>query len=81
MMCKKCNSKNTDVVSAKKLAEKTNDNQFLTATAGVASTTLIIGAVKSIFEALGKLFGWMEEKEKNDRNVIVCKDCGYWERI
>ena len=40
-----------------------------------------VEALKAIFEFLGKLFGWLEENEKNDRNVVVCKDFGYWEKV
>jgi hypothetical protein len=53
----------------------------MTAASGMISPALVGEVLKAIFEFLGKLFGWLEEKEKNDRSVVVCKDCGYWERV
>jgi hypothetical protein len=68
-------------VKARDMAEKTGDGSFMTASSGMVSPILIVEALKAIFEFLGKLFGWLEEAEKNDRSVVVCKDCGYWERV
>jgi predicted nucleic-acid-binding Zn-ribbon protein len=83
LQCHKCESRNTEIVSAKELSEKTGDISLMSAgaMAGVINPVLVVSALKSIFEALGKLFGYLEEKEKNNRKVIVCKDCGYWEKI
>ena len=79
--CNKCGSRNTATVKAKGMAEKTGDSSFMTAASGMISPALVGEVLKAIFEFLGKLFGWLEEKEKNDRSVVVCKDCGYWERV
>ncbi|MDP1615520.1 MAG: hypothetical protein Q8L68_06960 [Methylococcales bacterium] len=79
--CNKCGSRNTATVNARDMADKTGDSSFITAASGTVNPILIVETLKVIFEFLGKLFGWLEEKEKNNRSVVVCKDCGYWERV
>lgn len=81
VQCNKCGSRNTSIVKARDMAEKTGDRSFINATSGIVNPILIGEALKVIFEFFGKLFGWLEEKEKNDKNVVVCKDCGYWEKV
>ena len=82
LQCHKCESQNTEVVSAEELSNKTGDMTLMSfATVGIINPILVVEALKSIFLALEKLFGFLEEKEKNKRKVIVCKDCGYWEKI
>jgi len=81
LKCKECGSRNTQVVSAKELSEKTGDSSILTAATGYINPVIVIKALKALFEALGKLFGWIEEKEKGNRKVVVCKDCGHWEKV
>jgi predicted nucleic-acid-binding Zn-ribbon protein len=82
LQCHKCGSQNTEVISAEELSNKTGDMRPISsATAGIIDPMLVIKAIKSMFQALEKLFGFLEEKEKNKRKVIVCKDCGYWEKI
>lgn len=77
----KCGSRNTVIVKARDMSEKTGDSNFTSAASGVINPALVGEVLKAIFEFLGKLFGWLGEKVKNDRNVVVCKDCGYWERV
>ena len=77
LQCHKCSSRNTEVVKAKELAEKTGDTAVLTMGSGVVGIELL----GKLFEALGALFGWMKEKEAGGRSVVVCKDCGYWEKV
>jgi len=82
LQCHKCESKNTEIVSAEELSNETGDKTPLSGAAmGAIDPTLVAVALKSIFQALGKLFGFLEEKEKNKRKVVVCKDCGYWEKV
>ena len=81
LQCHKCESQNTEVISAEELSNKTGDMIPMSATAGMISPILVAEAIKSIFQAFGKLFGFLEEKEKNKRKVVVCKNCGYWEKI
>lgn len=80
LQCKKCKSTNTKVMSAEKLSEETGDNNFNTAAAGVASVA-ILPIIEKLLDVLGKLFGFLEEKEKNKKQILVCLDCGYWEKL
>ena len=83
LQCRKCGSRNTEIVSAKKLSDKIGNKSLMTANAGflVVDPVIIAEALKAIFQVLGKLFDYLKEKEKNKRKVVICKDCGYWERV
>ncbi|MCF5910917.1 hypothetical protein K3H35_19275 [Aeromonas veronii] len=79
--CNKCGSRNTEVVKAKDLAEASGDSRILTATAGAVSPEVVIGLLAAIAAAAKAIFEWLTESEKNEKKVVVCKDCGYWERV
>lgn len=81
LKCKGCGSRDTEVVSARELSEKTGDASVMTAAAGAINPVIVVEAINSIFKALGRLFGWLGEKEKGNRQVVVCKDCGHWEKV
>ena len=83
LQCRKCGSRNTEIVSAKKLSDKIGNKSLMTANAGflVVDPVIIAEALKAIFQVLGKLFDYLKEKEKNKRKIVICKDCGYWERV
>lgn len=81
LKCKGCGGNNTEVVSAKELSEKTGDASIMTSATGTINPILVLEVFKNIFKAMGKLFGWLEEKEKGKRKVVVCKDCGHWDKI
>jgi hypothetical protein len=81
IQCNKCGSRNTTVVKAKDLADKTGDKSIMTAASGTVSTAILAELLELLLKVIGKIFGWLEEKEKNDRKVVVCKECGYWERV
>ena len=81
IQCNKCGSRNTQVVKAKEMAEKTGDNSFMTATSGAVDPNIVLKALEALFNFLGKLFESKSEAEKNNGSVLVCKDCGAWERI
>ena len=40
-----------------------------------------ISLFSTAFMSLGKLFSWLKEKEKGNRQVVVCNDCGHWEKV
>lgn len=82
--CRKCGSKNTVVCKVKDAAKKDPSAGFESQTSGFASASFaaeIIEAIKYLSMAVAKIFGFMEEKEKNEALMVVCKDCNYWERI
>lgn len=81
LKCNSCGSTNTEIVSAKQLSEKIGDPSIMTGTKGVIDPTLVVLAIIAIAKALKGLFDWMKQKEKNDHKIIVCKQCGHWERI
>jgi len=63
LQCHKCGSQNAEIVSAEELSNKTGDPTLLSGAAtGAINPTLVAEALKSIFKALGKLFGFLEEK-------------------
>ena len=37
--------------------------------------------LKEIIKAIKKLFGFLEQCERNNAPVLICMDCGYYERI
>ena len=93
LQCKRCKSKNTkivlktDLIKAEKERgasasdiEKIKESQF-----GVAKNAgEIFSLLGPILELLSKLFGFLEEKEKNkakDKEKIVLCECGYWENF
>ncbi|ECI4870445.1 hypothetical protein DSG52_22490 [Salmonella enterica subsp. enterica] len=59
----------------------THDDRFRTATSGVIDPRILLELLKLILIVLARLFAFMEEREKNKGKILVCKDCGYWERI
>jgi hypothetical protein len=67
-------------MSAEKLSKITEDQSILVNTQGFL-TTANLNILKSFVDFLKNLFGFFEEKEKNNRKVFVCKNCGYWEKI
>ncbi len=81
LKCKDCGSLDTEVMKAKELSDASGDNSVLTSLCGTINPIFIIKALEAAFKAIGKIFSWMEEKEKGNQSVIVCKKCGYWERI
>jgi hypothetical protein len=81
VQCHKCGSRNTSIVKARDLAKAANDPSVLTGCMGIIPVVLIGKILDKIFQFLGKLFGFLEEKQKNDASVVVCRDCGYYERV
>ena len=81
LACNKCGGRNTEVVEAKDLAKASGDSRVLTAPVGVVSPEVVAGLVAAIAAAVKAIFEWLTESEKNKKNVVVCKDCGYWERV
>lgn len=83
MQCKKCKSNNTGVYKAKDLATKTGDNSFNTASSGAAAIdpALLIELAKLVVVLLSGIFSWLKSKQKNERMILLCKDCGHWEKL
>ena len=80
LQCPECGRRNTEVVSAEDLGKITEDRRLMSgAVSGFIVPNLLAGVLKSFFEALGKIFDVI--KEKNKRKVIFCKDCGYWKKV
>ena len=93
LQCKRCKSKNTKIVLKSDLikAEKergasASDIAKITGSQfGVAANPLVLlKHLDAVLEFFGKLFGFLEEKEKNkakDKEKIVLCECGYWENF
>ena len=79
LQCHKCESRNTEVVNADELSDKTENaeepNHVLYNRR--FNPVLPIGPLGP----LGMLFGLLTDKEKKKRKIVVCKDCGYWEKV
>ncbi|MBW4263072.1 hypothetical protein KYQ78_23860 [Escherichia coli] len=81
LKCPKCGSRNTVTETAGKIAEVTRDDRFLTSTSGYISLEFLPEILKEIIKAIKKLFGFLEQCERNNAPVLICMDCGYYERI
>lgn len=81
LKCPKCGSRNTVTETAGKIAELTRDDRFLTTSSGYISLDQLAELLKDIIRAIKRLFGFLEQRERNNAPVLVCKSCGYYERI
>jgi len=81
--CKKCGGRNTQVVAAKDLAKATNNPNVMTASAGSIDPKVVVEIISLVVQGLVAVFGWLKasEKNKNNSNVVLCKDCGAWEKV
>ncbi|MCQ5790134.1 hypothetical protein MZC73_17190, partial [Escherichia coli] len=59
----------------------TRDDRFLTSTSGYISPEQLPELLKEIIRAIQRLFRFLEQRERNNAPVLICKDCGYYERI
>ncbi|MDW6162830.1 hypothetical protein RNP76_03975, partial [Escherichia coli] len=48
---------------------------------GYISLEFLPEILKEIIKAIKKLFGFLEQCERNNAPVLICMDCGYYERI
>ncbi len=76
LKCPQCSSCNTLISSAGKLPSIT-DNKH----SGYISLEFLPEILKEIIKAIKKLFGFLEQCERNNAPVLICMDCGYYERI
>jgi hypothetical protein len=81
LACKKCSSCDTVVCRAKQLADRTGDRSFVITTAGVVSPDILLAILSGILAAIRAASEYLGSREKNNPPVIVCKGCGYWERM
>lgn len=81
LKCPKCGSRNTVTETAGKIAEVTRDDRFLTSTSGYISPEQLPELLKEIIRSIQRLFRFLEQRERNNAPVLICKDCGYYERI
>lgn len=81
LKCPKCGSRNTVTETAGKIAALTHDDRFLTTSAGYISPEQLVELLKDIIKAIKRIFGFLEQRERNNAPVLVCKSCGYYERI
>lgn len=81
--CNKCGGRNTQVVAAKDLAKATNNPSVMTSAAGYIDPKLVVEILALIIQGVVAFFGWKKaaEKNKNNGNVVLCKDCGAWEKV
>lgn len=85
LACKKCASRDTFTCRAKELADKTNNPAVISAACGICpdpvSVALLVGAAKAIADAARAAFDWLAQREQANPVIVVCKACGYWERV
>lgn len=76
LKCPQCGSCNTLISSAGKLPSITDNKR-----SGYISLEFLPEILKEIIKAIKKLFRFLEQRERNNAPVLICKDCGYYERI
>ena len=76
LICRQCGSCNTLISSAGKLPSITDNKR-----SGYISLEFLPEILKEIIKAIKKLFGFLEQCERNNAPVLICMDCGYYERI
>lgn len=81
LKCPKCGSRNTVTETAGKIAALTHDDRFLTTSADYISPEQLVELLKDIIKAIKRIFGFLEQRKRNNAPVLVCKSCGYYERI
>lgn len=81
LKCPKCGGRNTVTETAGKIAELTRYDRFLTTSAGYISPEQLSELLKNIITAIKRFFGFLEQRERNNASVLICKSCGYYERI
>lgn len=63
------------------MAEVTGISNFTIAKFGSVNVGEIGNLLAAFLSIIGKLFDFLMEKEKNEASIILCQDCGYWERM
>ncbi|RVR48594.1 hypothetical protein EOL26_18395 [Escherichia coli] len=76
LKCPQCGSCNTLISSVGKLPSITDNKR-----SGYISLEFLPEILKEIIKAIKKLFGFLEQCERNNAPVLICMDCGYYERI
>jgi hypothetical protein len=83
--CKKCGGRQTKVVPADKMTDfidkKSTVGNIGTSGTITLSSEAIYAIIMAAIEVVKKFFDWQNKKEQNKRNVVVCLDCGHWEKI
>ena len=79
LKCPKCGSINTVVVDKESFAKKTRNEAMLQETCGKIDPKIIIEIIKAIIAIIGMVFALFTAKQKNKKNILLCKDCGHWE--
>lgn len=75
LQCHKCESNNTQVVNAEKLGDETN-GKYGFADLDKISPLLMINP---LILGIGNVFKAFQKKD--ERKIVLCKDCGYWEKV
>ncbi|EEF9166557.1 hypothetical protein RZR38_05185 [Citrobacter freundii] len=81
LKCPLCGSQNTRSGPAWKLADATNDERLLRSSSGNINPEVLPEILEEIIKVIKKLLGYLEQREKNNAPVLICKECGYYERI
>jgi hypothetical protein len=89
LMCKECRSRDTFVCGARDLTSKTGNPLFASAVCGFAVNPIAIFTLLGPLAAAARaVMAFLEARERNNEAretnnppVLVCKACGYWERI
>lgn len=80
LTCPKCKSRNTEIKMVKDMVEKTGDKSFISNKSGVTKVSngeILVVTLRVIIN----LLKWLTVKEENNKKLLICKDCGYWEKL
>lgn len=81
LKCPHCGSQNTKSGPAWKLADAMNDERLLRTSSGNINPEVLPKILEEIINVIRNLLGYLELREKNNAPVLICRECGYYEKI
>lgn len=78
LKCKDCGSRNTKIVEKKDLKDAAKQ---VGASVSGASGYIDPDQIRAVLKVIAAIFEWLTSREDGKKPVLVCKDCGYYEKI
>ena len=82
LKCKECGSRDTTIVTRKQLSKALDKPEGSLGSAGlVVDPVMVINAILALIALASQALNYLKEKEKNEVEYVICKDCGYYEKL